>query len=415
MGFLTVKQFSKKWGISERRVINLCRENRINGAVKNGMVWMIPEDTIKPSDKRNKISKYINTQKKIMIVNINTQIGYYLISLLNKEGYIVEGIYSENTKIDSKKIENIKVLKTNYEDRSILKDMLKETDKYYDGLVFIDIDESNSSVIKNKEWLIKEFASKMNCESSIVLVNNLQNVKEKIEVKLASKLKEEIGIRINAINIDAPIKNNILINYNEISEDVLELLTKFKNTTGNSIITDGGYLEFDKNGRTVELETGKFYKTITNYFKALNKTSTMWCASTMMEDEWTEEPLEMNFRVTNLDAANRGANLERIFIFSKSKIQEFKNNKTLQIYMKSNINTMFVDYDEIKQKAPNLLKIVADGWDGIDQDTLLVDLPVGNATRGYISINKKEIQKAYNCFQELKKYAKDLKEVLKNQ
>ena len=86
MGFLTVKQFSKKWGISERRIINLCRENRINGAVKNGMVWMIPEDTIKPSDKRNKISKYINTQKKIMIVNINAQIGYYLIPLLNKEG-----------------------------------------------------------------------------------------------------------------------------------------------------------------------------------------------------------------------------------------------------------------------------------------------------------------------------------------
>lgn len=414
MGFLTVKQFSKKWGISERRIINLCRENRINGAVKNGMVWMIPEDTIKPSDKRNKISKYINTQKKIMIVNINTQIGYYLIPLLNKEGYIVEGIYSESTKIDSKKIENIKVLKTNYEDRSILKDMLKEIDKYYDGVVFIDIDELNSSTIKNKEWLINEFASKMNCESSIVLVNNLQNMKEKLEIKLANKLKEEIGVRINAINIDAPIKTNTLINYNEISEDVLELLTKFKNTTGNSIITDGGYLEFDKNGRTVGLETGKFYKTITNYFKSLNKTSTMWCASTMMEDEWTEEPLEMNFRVTNLDAANRGANLERIFIFSKSKIQEFKNNKTLQIYMQSNINTMFVDYDEIKQQAPNLLKIVADGWDGIDKDTLLVDLPAGNKERGYISINKQEIQKAYNCFQELKKYAKDLKEVLKN-
>ena len=292
--------------------------------------------------------------------------------------------------------------------------MLKEIDKYYDGVVFIDIDELNSSTIKNKEWLINEFASKMNCESSIVLVNNLQNMKEKLEIKLANKLKEEIGVRINAINIDAPIKTNTLINYNEISEDVLELLTKFKNTTGNSIITDGGYLEFDKNGRTVGLETGKFYKTITNYFKNLNKTSTMWCASTMMEDEWTEEPLEMNFRVTNLDAANRGANLERIFIFSKSKIQEFKNNKTLQIYMQSNINTMFVDYDEIKQQAPNLLKIVADGWDGIDKDTLLVDLPAGNKERGYISINKQEIQKAYNCFQELKKYAKDLKEVLKN-
>ncbi len=139
----------------------------------------------------------------------------------------------------------------------------------------------------------------------------------------------------------------------------------------------------------------------------------MWCASTMLEDEWTEEPLEMNFRVNNLEAANRGANMERIFIFSKSKIKEFKENKTLKIYMQSNVKTMFVDYDEIKEKEPKLLDIVGNGWDGIDKTTLLVDLPEGSDKRGYISKNKREVQKAYDCFQSLKKYAKDLKEVLK--
>lgn len=133
----------------------------------------------------------------------------------------------------------------------------------------------------------------------------------------------------------------------------------------------------------------------------------------MLEDEWTEEPAEMNFRVINLEAANRGANLERIFIFSKSKIKEFKNNKTLKIYMQSNINTMFVDYDEISKKEPELLKIVGSGWDGIDTDTLIVDLPEGSKERGYISINKDEVQNAYNCFQRLKTYAKDLKKILK--
>ena len=34
MGYLTAKQFSDKWGISERRIIKLCMENRISGAVK---------------------------------------------------------------------------------------------------------------------------------------------------------------------------------------------------------------------------------------------------------------------------------------------------------------------------------------------------------------------------------------------
>ena len=139
----------------------------------------------------------------------------------------------------------------------------------------------------------------------------------------------------------------------------------------------------------------------------------MWCASTMLEDEWTEEPAEMHFRVSNLDAANRGANIERIFIFSKSKIKQFKNNKTLKIYMQSNIHTMFVDYDEILEKDPELLKIVGSGWDGINKETLILDLPEGNSGRGYVSINKREVVKAYDCFQKLKTYAKELKEVLK--
>ncbi len=93
MGYLTAKQFSEKWGISERRIIKLCKENRIEGAIKNGMVWTIPEDTMKPSDKRNKISKYINTKKRVLIVNFNNQIGEILISLLKKNGYLVDGLY----------------------------------------------------------------------------------------------------------------------------------------------------------------------------------------------------------------------------------------------------------------------------------------------------------------------------------
>lgn len=135
----------------------------------------------------------------------------------------------------------------------------------------------------------------------------------------------------------------------------------------------------------------------------------------MLEDEWTEEPKEMKFRVSNLDVSNRGTKVERIFIFSHSKIKEFKNNKTLKIFMQSNINTMYVDYDEILEKEPELLEIIGNGWDGIDLDTLMVDAPAdqeGNV-RGYLSINKREIKRAYDCYLRLKNYAKDLKEILK--
>ena len=66
MGYLTAKQFSEIWGITERRIIKLCSENRISGARKTGMVWEIPEETLKPSDKRSNIYKYIINLQPIL-------------------------------------------------------------------------------------------------------------------------------------------------------------------------------------------------------------------------------------------------------------------------------------------------------------------------------------------------------------
>ena len=384
MGYLTAKQFSEIWGITERRIIKLCSENRISGAIKNGMVWEIPEETLKPSDRRSNIYKYINVEKRILIVNCIKEIEQYLLELLNKSGYIAE----------FKKFEEIN---------------LNEISKYYEGLIYFPIKNVNA----DEELFIIDFCKKLNSESSIVIVDYKNDKRNKLEKKLSEKFKNEIGFRINTLILDISKDKDVLINYYEIAEDILELLIKFKNTTGIAITTDGGKIEFKNDGRTDNLETGRFYRAINNYFKKLNKESYLWCASTMLEDEWTEEPLEMNFRIINLEAANRGTKIDRIFIFSKNKIKEFKNNKTLRIYMQSNINTLFVDYDEILENEPELLKIVGNGWDGIDNDTLILDLPEGSKQRGFISKNTKEVMKAYNCFQKLKKYSKNLKEILK--
>lgn len=383
MAYLTAKQFAERWGISERRIIKLCKEERISGARKNGMVWEIPEETLKPSDKRSNIYKYINTEKRIMIVNIKKELKEYLIQLLKDEGYIAE-------------CESLNSIKNNLQ-------------SYYEGLIYFPV----NNIDKIEENFIKDFSKKLNSESSIVVVDYKKENRNKIESKLANQLKNEIGLRINTLILDIDEKSNSMINYNEIAEDIINLLIKFKNTTGTEIITDGGKIEFNKNGKTENLEIGRFYEAINNCFKKMNKESHLWCASTMLEDEWTESAQEMKFRQINLEAANTGINVERIFIFSRDKIKEFKKNKTLKIYMQSNIKTLFVDYDEIKEKEPNLLKIVKEGWDGIDKSILIVDLPEGTKERGYISKNTKEVLKAYNCFQELKKYSKSLKEALK--
>ncbi len=50
--FMTVKQASEKWGISDRRVRILCAEGKIPGAYQEGKAWKIPIDAVKPADGR---------------------------------------------------------------------------------------------------------------------------------------------------------------------------------------------------------------------------------------------------------------------------------------------------------------------------------------------------------------------------
>ncbi len=54
MAFVSAKDIATKWGISQRRVVTLCSENRIEGASFVGNVWIIPENALKPLDARKK-------------------------------------------------------------------------------------------------------------------------------------------------------------------------------------------------------------------------------------------------------------------------------------------------------------------------------------------------------------------------
>lgn len=50
--YLSVKEASKKWGISDRRVRTLCSEGKIPGAFQEGHGWKIPIDAKRPMDGR---------------------------------------------------------------------------------------------------------------------------------------------------------------------------------------------------------------------------------------------------------------------------------------------------------------------------------------------------------------------------
>ena len=52
MEYIKVSQAAEKWGLSPRRVRLLCAQNRIDGVVQKGKLYMIPENASKPVDAR---------------------------------------------------------------------------------------------------------------------------------------------------------------------------------------------------------------------------------------------------------------------------------------------------------------------------------------------------------------------------
>ncbi len=461
MDYLTVKQAAKMWNISERRIINLIKDNRIPGAFKNGMCWSIPSDTHKPIDKRSSYSKTIEDKKLVVIAGINSDIGISLTAILLEAGYRIIGLYQKGSQIsDALKQNNIALMEVDYFNRNQLLEVTNSFQEDIFGFVFMEIyfhleDTLNFDYDKFEDsfkvnvfaanLLVRELVKKMNYESSIVMVNSIeayrgsfgasayassQAAKVNLVQTFANIFTEMYGVRINSVMAGwiggvmesddtfnkakdtIPMKR--LGNPEEIADDIFLMLTRHKYTNGSSLVSDGGYLSMDSQSRTEDLDSGKFYKILDKYFSETKKGSNMWIISTMMENEWNEEPAERKFIQSNFDAAERGVKIKRIFLFHKKDARLFKTNPYIKRYLASNkISSHFVDLEELKRKKPELISIIQNGWIGIDDYALLVDLPSDGTSRGYVTMNKLEIEKAHNCFLELEKMAQPLKDILK--
>ena len=57
-GYLSIRETSYKWGVSERRVNQYISQGRIPGAERFGRSWAIPDNAIKPIDPRKERGFY---------------------------------------------------------------------------------------------------------------------------------------------------------------------------------------------------------------------------------------------------------------------------------------------------------------------------------------------------------------------
>lgn len=69
MDYMKVSDAAGKWGISSRRVRILCSENRIDGVIRKGNLYMIPADTRKPEDGRMAKGNKVSTSKLLQEID----------------------------------------------------------------------------------------------------------------------------------------------------------------------------------------------------------------------------------------------------------------------------------------------------------------------------------------------------------
>ena len=98
LSFISAKEAAEKWNISQRRVSALASENRINGAMMVGNMWIIPSNAEKPIDKRTvryEKSKSVTLKPFVKWVGGKSQLVEQIEKMLPTDGEKVLTKYAE--------------------------------------------------------------------------------------------------------------------------------------------------------------------------------------------------------------------------------------------------------------------------------------------------------------------------------
>lgn len=163
--YMSVKEASVKFGISERRVQKLCSENRIEGAKSISGIWLIPVSSGKPKDERfsdvKSIPNMLSLSDLCLFLSISEATGRNWIKLQKITPSIVE---NGNCFFERKEAEKIK--KSIVEGNGVLKS--RRNKKYITGSNLYKSYISNSSTnVKTVEIVLeemKEFAGQVSID-----------------------------------------------------------------------------------------------------------------------------------------------------------------------------------------------------------------------------------------------------------
>ncbi len=235
--FMTVKEASAKWGISDRRIRVLCAEGKIPGVIKEGKSWKIPFDTAKPVDGRYKSNESLLAliDKKKKELDNRRPLTEGEMERLNEE-FTVEYTYNSNA-IEGNTLtlrETDLVLRGLTIDRKPLKDHM-EAVGHKEAFEFV------SELVKQNEPLSERIIKQINF---LVLVGNKDDrgVYRRVPVRIMGAKHEPV----QPYMIE-PKMEELLKKFMEGKEHIITKLARFH------IEFEGIHPFIDGNGRTGRL------------------------------------------------------------------------------------------------------------------------------------------------------------------
>jgi len=240
-----------------------------------------------------------------------------------------------------------------------------------------------------------------------IVAKDTKSIREQIEKSLAplEQLKRVIDLQ----------QSSRIAEINQLLQLYLSITEKEFRTVKDSILlrTTGKLQRLAVSKVSDDLTTSEYYQWLLPMLADTSAGEKIRAVSIMHLSEWDESPVETQFLQQNIEAAERGVVVERVFVAAKDTLTVAPANPAITLHseaVENGLNGYVVEREWLQSHDNDLLKQAGEGMIILGTRVALVDkfTPTGEA-RGWVTMDSTEIARLIDIFERLKMNSRPLK------